>query len=520
MQLLAGLMLLCSSRLSAQIAGDSLQLKVRAKLDGLLAKEKGKFYWPQLKGEVYELKSSRGKQLVEQLSPLVVEALHSSKIERVDSAVFAAFLLERLSGQDAAYRPDSVATTEQKRYWESRERLTPLLYEAYRSTKMELVMSAPKELKLMLATCQCACSCAGCACRSPQVTTKPAVPIDTLQGEEVPAVPPALTPAKPEKAKPKEVKAEKQPKLTIEQRLVRMSDASLVELFRREQIDSLISLKKACNDAWIALPKTKANEAMIDSLRGRYNLASNLVTLWSDAKAIDCVLAGDTLALPTYTMELLKEKDYTAYYYLKSYADGLAEEYLTARVEQYRRMQAVQRGLVQHLVRLDALATAEARQEELQRYEAAYPPEQTAPYLQLDSLRRLYSRADEGTDYLAGILALCRFTPGEGAELALIDALKLLDHKLRKPTERLNAFRTEAYHRQGDDPLLAGHIFAKTFKERYPEATYTPIVRQVMAELEKYNYDRTKFPKDYPSFTSLLAKAVIERTGSPSSKKQ
>lgn len=148
-----------------------------------------------------------------------------------------------------------------------------------------------------------------------------------------------------------------------------------------------------------------------------------------------------------------------------------------------------------------------------------YPLEQTAPYRQLDSLRRAYSQAEEGMDYLTGIFALCRFAPKERVELALIDVLKLLDEKIEKPTEYLNPYDTSIYHRTSKKKYFAKDIFNKTFEKRYPEKTYTTMVRQVMKELVKYDYDREKFPPAYPSFTSLLVKAVLEQDGSNTEKK-
>lgn len=517
LQLLVGLTLLSPSQLSAQTEADSLHLRVRTKLDSLLSKGKDNFYWPQPKGGTYELKSAKRKRLTEVLSPLVIEAVHSPKIQHVDSADFAGFLAERFAKQDSVFLHDSTRIVKQsRRYQESRARLVPLLYEAYRSTKIELAKTTPIKIKLMQeqSTEPCTCSCSDCSCRSSQTITKNS--IDTLRGEKDSIASLVHTSAEEDKPKNKEAQESVPPKLTRVQTLLSQPAASYIELFRSEQIDSLIRLE---NEFDAILAKKKGSKALLDSLRTRCILASNLATLWSDAKEIDRVLAGDTLTLPSYITDIIDKDNYTMSYYLDHVAPGLAEEYLLDRVAQYKRMQGVQRDFLQHLVALEALASAEDRLAELMRYKEAYPPEQTAPYHRLDSLRRVYSRVDEGTDYLAGIFALCRFAPEE-MDLALLDALKLLDHKISNPTERLNSVPTEAYHRQGNDVLLARHIFSKAFKVRYPEKTYTPITRQVIAEIEKCDYDRTKFPQDYPSFTSLLAKAVIEKTSSLGRKKQ
>lgn len=511
-------LVLCSfgESLLAQTGRDSLQYQVRNRLDSLFSRE-GKFLWVQPKGEAYVLKAMRSKQLVDQLSPLIIEAVHSPKILRVDSANFAAFLAERLAVQDANYRPDSIPSKEQKLYQESRARLTPLLYRVYHSTKMDLARTTSIELKLMQGqkACHCNCSCSGCCCHGSQNMLKPQATIDSTKVENINV----QESIKPEKSNTKGTQDDHQPKLAMEQRLTHISYTCFVELFRQQRMDSLLYLEKAYNDAWVELYKAKADEGRLDSLKSRYNLVSNLATLWSDVKAIDRVLAGDTIALPSDVMELLNEKDYTACYYLKPYAPGLAEEHLTARVEQYKRMPRVQRDLIEHLIALDASQTPEARQEEIKRYKATYPLEQTAPYRQLDSLRRAYSQAEEGMDYLAGIFALCRFAPKERVELALIDVLKLLDEKIEKPTEYLNPYDTSIYHRTSKKKYFAKDIFNKTFEKRYLEKTYTTTVRQVMKELVKYDYDREKFPPAYPSFTSLLVKAVLEQDGSNTEKK-
>lgn len=520
-------LILGGDKLWGQAPKDSLQVlkqRIAYQLDSLLGKEK--LSLPKLevqKGEhqVYVLKSFKGKSLRDSLSPIVLEALDYPSSQGVDDSTnFANFLDIRLMAWDSCYHNTGVVLTkEQGIYRATRARLNTLLYRAYRSLRQWQLQEVAKQVLRdtnvtilhtptsqidstgRVEACGCSCSCKACQCH------KPTEHIDSLSLKE--EAYPKTAESEASKPEPKEVKVNVARPLSRTQFLTSLPESDLLQLFRTGQIDSLAQIEQELAQIWEGLSsKEKENKAFLDSLLRRYNLTSNLSVLWKDMQAIDHVLAGDSLALPSTTQAVLSAKNYTDYYYLKPFAPGLAEEYISIRIKRYKDMQKVQRSLIEHLVALEASTTAKAKQEELERYEAIYPLEQTAPYRKLDSLRRAYSRLEEGTDYLAGIFALCNFKLEHDVERALIDVLRLLDQKIKKPTPLLKSIDTSTYKK--GDHLIAGHIFDKTFREHYLSGKYPILVKRVTDMLDKANFVQSKFPKGYPDFTSLFVKALLD----------